>query len=309
MNKLVSKNPIQRFKQGKKIEKFQLGKNFKRVGTANNGLSGIYFNPDDSKLYKGTLTGYDYIGDSYKYTNYGTGKTGVINASEYIKKPLTGKTNIDVNEELKVLNEINSKSNSTKSGIKTEYKKKLTPRSRWSYGYNRSNEISDIRATQQMLKDAGYLSSDKYNVVDGKWGKDTENAYKKYLLNKEKPIITPTQEKIQQVLPQIAQQAQPTLVTQTLLNQTPTLTNFTPQPVTRTFNRSEIRDYIRSKGKGAYDYTGAQKKALRMVINGQGTDEDKAIVKDMGLFKQGGQLISRNPVKRFKQKNFRLVAQ
>lgn len=29
-----------------------------------------------------------------------------------------------------------------------------------------------------MLKDAGYLSSDKYNVVDGKWGSDTENAYK-----------------------------------------------------------------------------------------------------------------------------------
>jgi len=47
-----------------------------------------------------------------------------------------------------------------------------------------------------MLKDAGYLSSDKYNVVDGKWGNDTENAYKKYLLNKEKPVVAPTQEEI-----------------------------------------------------------------------------------------------------------------
>ena len=86
------------------------------------------------------------------------------------------------------------------------------------------------------------------------------------------------------------------------------ISNFTPLSTARTFNRSEIRDYIRSKGKGAYDYTGAQRRALRMVMNGQGTDEDKAIVKAMGLFKQGGQLVSRNPIKRFKS-NFRLVVQ
>jgi len=35
-------------------------------------------------------------------------------------------------------------------------------------------------------------------------------------------------------------------------------------------------------------------------MNGQGTDEDKAVVKAMGLFKQGGQLVFRDPVKRFK---------
>lgn len=37
-------------------------------------------------------------------------------------------------------------------------------------------------------------------------------------------------------------------------------------------------------------------------MNGQGTDEDKAIVKGMGLFKTGGQLVSRNPIIRFKNK-------
>jgi len=41
-----------------------------------------------------------------------------------------------------------------------------------------------------------------------------------------------------------------------------------------------------------------------MVLNGQGTDEDRAIVQGMNLFKQGGQLVSRNPIKRFKS-NFR----
>ena len=41
-----------------------------------------------------------------------------------------------------------------------------------------------------------------------------------------------------------------------------------------------------------------------MIMNGQGTDEDRTIVEGMGLFKIGGQLVSRNPVKRFKS-NFR----
>jgi len=36
-----------------------------------------------------------------------------------------------------------------------------------------------------------------------------------------------------------------------------------------------------------------------MVMNGQGTDTDRAIVSGMGIFKKGG-LISRNPIKRFK---------
>lgn len=41
-----------------------------------------------------------------------------------------------------------------------------------------------------------------------------------------------------------------------------------------------------------------------MFMNGQGTDEDKATVKAMGLFKQGGQLPSRNIIKRFKNRKF-----
>ena len=39
-----------------------------------------------------------------------------------------------------------------------------------------------------------------------------------------------------------------------------------------------------------------------MIMNGQGTDEDKAIVQGMGLFKKGGQLPSRNTVERFKNR-------
>lgn len=39
-----------------------------------------------------------------------------------------------------------------------------------------------------------------------------------------------------------------------------------------------------------------------MILNGQGTDEDKALVQSMGIFKKGGQLPSRNIVKRFRNR-------
>lgn len=37
-----------------------------------------------------------------------------------------------------------------------------------------------------------------------------------------------------------------------------------------------------------------------MVLNNTADDNDKLLVKGMGLFKQGGQLISKDPIKRFK---------
>lgn len=70
------------------------------------------------------------------------------------------------------------------------------------------------------------------------------------------------------------------------------------------YDRSDIRQYLRDLGYDPYQFTGAQRRALRMVRNGVGTDSDKAIVKQMGIFKKGGQLISKNPIERFKV-NFR----
>lgn len=73
---------------------------------------------------------------------------------------------------------------------------------------------------------------------------------------------------------------------------------------TTEYDRSDIRQYLRDLGYNPYQFTGAQRRALRMVRNGVGTDSDKAIVKQMGIFKKGGQLISKNPIERFKV-NFR----
>ena len=66
-----------------------------------------------------------------------------------------------------------------------------------------------------------------------------------------------------------------------------------------TYDRTGIRQLIRDRGFNPYQFSGAQRRALRMVMNGQGTDTDRAIVSGMGIFKNGG-LISRNPIQRFK---------
>ena len=84
------------------------------------------------------------------------------------------------------------------------------------------------------------------------------------------------------------------------------------------FDRSATRQWLRDNGFNPYSLTGAQRKSLRMILNGQGTDEDKnligltnglsEILTNYKYLKQGGTmniLPSRNIVKRFKQRNFR----
>lgn len=75
------------------------------------------------------------------------------------------------------------------------------------------------------------------------------------------------------------------------------------------FNRSQIRDLIRKVGFNPYAYTGDQRKALRLYLNGLSNDTSLLDGTDLARFtlpfrKEGGQLISRNPVKKFKQRNF-----
>ena len=81
------------------------------------------------------------------------------------------------------------------------------------------------------------------------------------------------------------------------------------------FDRSATREWLRNNAGGsAYAFTGDQRKAVRNILNGQGTDQDKELVKGnavlakalTGYFKTGGNMLpSRNIVERFKQRNFR----
>lgn len=304
MNKLVSKSLIQRFKQGNKIRKMQ------------NASGGSLWG-------KNIIGSQPYVGDKkmLKYTwpdkNINENVSGVVindavqrhnNTPNIIKVGTTPGMSI---EELRKQSSSISKNQSSKttkpqssSTAKSSITVKSKPRSGWSYGYNRSNEISDIKATQQMLKDAGYLFSDKYDVVDGKWGNDTENAYKKYLLNKEKPVVAPTIQQISQTpLDNTIRKG----FTQ-VMNTPPIIANLPKQPVRGgNFNKSQIRNLISQGGFDPYKYTGAQRKALRLYLNGESNDTSLLDGTDLARFtlpfrKQGGQLISRNPVERFKNK-------
>lgn len=78
------------------------------------------------------------------------------------------------------------------------------------------------------------------------------------------------------------------------------------------FDRSATREWLRNNAGGsAYAFTGDQRKAVRNILNGQGTDQDKELIKGnadlvkalTGYFKTGGNMIlpSRNIVERFKQ--------
>ena len=71
------------------------------------------------------------------------------------------------------------------------------------------------------------------------------------------------------------------------------------------YNRADVRDYMRRHGIKAYSYTSDYRKALRKVLNGQGTENDYNMVRAMGLkFKKGGLLPSRNSIQRFKNRKF-----
>ena len=73
------------------------------------------------------------------------------------------------------------------------------------------------------------------------------------------------------------------------------------------YNKSGIRDLIRNYGLRAYDFTGAQRKALRQYLNGESNDTSlltNGLERFIVPYKQGGQLPSRNIVKRFKNRKF-----
>lgn len=142
--------------------------------------------------------------------------------------------------------------------------------------------------------------------ADGIWGKNTEAAYQKYLQLSTIPSLS------EQEANEIKAPKMP--MTPSIYNLMNPVEKDLKAPlsapvVPQTYNRAQVRDFIRNKGINPYNFTGDQRRALRMVLNGQGTDEDKALIQSMGIFKKGGTLPSRNIVERFKSRNFMKVAQ
>ena len=168
-------------------------------------------------------------------------------------------------------------SNSSNEKSRT-VKKVSTPRNPGAY--------HNIVTWQNKLKD--FYEPGTF-AADGKWGDNTEAAYQKYLQLVNVPEMSQEEAKAA-ITPRQVQFANPVNL------------NLTPIQVPQTYNRTQVREFLRNKGVNPYSFSGDQRRAIRMILNGQGTDQDKALVQSMGIFKKGGQLPSRNPITRFRNR-------
>ena len=305
MNKLVSKNPIQRFKEGKKIIKAEDGWRLLNGKAVQRNVNNAYAarQSGDKKLT------HRYIINGKQYGSFDGGKTyyGLNDGG----RPLSYKANQQVLASIgrrnnpKVVDTPGSTGNKSKGTGNTLFYQfgKMG-------GWNNSIGIGNIndQESRNMLKEMGLSGSaqDIQNKIneefgsnavkaDNKWGDQSKTGlkalYKKWKENQNvvpEPIVKYTSTINPTYTPPINQE-----VANLNLN--------VPQ---QTYDRTGVREFIRNKGINPYSFNGAQRRALRMVLNNTADDNDKLLVKGMGLFKQGGQLISRNPIERFKS-NFR----
>lgn len=158
------------------------------------------------------------------------------------------------------------------------------------------SDFTNARATQQALN--RYFANSGLGSIkeDNDWG-DQSRAALALALSKSKGL-TPLNNETTVVKTPIVPTYTPST---TPINQEVANLKLNVNVPQQTYDRTGIREYLRNKGLNPYSFSGAQRRALRMIMNGQGTDNDKLLVKGMNIFKQGGQLISRNPIERFKQ--------
>lgn len=370
MNKLVSKNPVQRFKLGNRIEKLQKGR-YVQAGTSTFGTK-IWVDTQTGHLYKTgldpnvekmNLTPQNSLGTS---TSVYSGLNGriTINGRDYIRKnnsdnrtQVSTGTNVSKTTgnglravEMNTFQEQAQKANLEKMMAEETARKKassirkpavrkpaavtkpavvnklsVVPKTSFygqgiggtvlasgnnfnglisddarnkliATGKFDNNSFSSVQNFQTALNN--YFANDGAGsiTVDDKWGNQTQKAFDLALAKAGEshgqtfnPNVNQYNNTIETPLSTVSYGYTPTEKIQVT----------TPQ---RIYNREDVRDFIRSRGKNAYGFSGAQRRALRMVLNGQGTDTDRAIVSGMGIFKKGG-LISKNPIKRFKNLN------
>ena len=165
MNKLVSKNPVQRFKQGRKILKGRdgLGKN-QYYYLGDNGIVGIHDISQGINNDKRLTQRYKFNGK--QYGSFDGGKQYYDLSS---LKPLNYKSN------QYLLSKINSpkKESTSETSDSTKGVTTLVDNYYLKGFENRKDEIAKlggVRAVQKML---GFTAG---NGLDGKWGQNTEEA-------------------------------------------------------------------------------------------------------------------------------------
>ena len=257
MNKLISRNPVQRFKQGRKIIKASKGWNGTFAGVLPSGKVKLRDVPGITE-------------------EYGTQWENVMTQDQ--------------------INQL----------LNTGY-------------FDRDQSFFSVTAFQNALKN--FLANEGWEKgqglkIDGMWGDQTQKAFELALSKagydpSNKTGLTPT------TLSNIYNQNKlEGLYAAGLLKKPESLTvpeNKLPTINTKirggNFNKSQIRDLIRKGGFNPYAYTGAQRKALRLYLNGLSNDTSLLDGTDLARFtlpfrKKGGILPSRNIIKRFKNRKF-----
>ena len=329
MNKLISRNPVQRFKQGRKIKKCGGGDLINYHGqtyTISPSGSGIYvkYDPktktyDYNKQITSTEVAEAQRQEQIRLNRLSKLKNSGYNVGYYNKELESnnsknfGKAN---NTPFYQFGKMGGWNNSMGSSIDQDSLNKLQ-----EMGYN----IDNVDA-QTIQNEINKVFGNNAVKADNKWGNQSraglQALYERW--QSLQPTTTETKPSITQ--PSITQtpEFQERLRQQFIKEETPEqqtdraiFNNVDNLQFKRNgnYNKSQLRDYMRSFGLNPYDFKGSERKALRLWLNGQSNDNSLLTGKLRDLFvtpyvyKQGGQLPSRNIVERFKQRNFRLVAQ
>ena len=351
MKELISKNPVQRFKQGRKLIKAQNGM---KTSTSNETI-GRYVREKNRSLFGSGWRWYDTqapVGRDHVALNQEIEQNGWIlkpdgtkiraNSRNRQQSTIPIKNEVQKNNsnsqvikegkspEATVISQVSKSVKSNPTGKKITTKKVSTPVStpinyglvggvqkgwKGQRGFIDDQSFADLqslgysgernaRAAQQWMND----NLSKYLVpgavaTDNAWGEQSSRALKMMMQNKanqdqaaiftQNPVLFNSSNFKDE-------QAALNVVNTPDLKLTPTKFNF---------NKAQTRDWLRNNGIGPYSLTGAQRHAVKNVLGGNGTDQDKSLIgtnskllellTKKGYFKQGG-LISRNPVQRFK---------
>ena len=309
MNKLVSRNPVQRFKQGRKILKGADGLQANKYGEQ------AYFLDRNGKVFKGHIDQSPEnkrLTQRYKFNGkqYGSFDGGKQYYDLSSLKPLNYKSN------QYLLSKINSPKKENMSETSDSTKGVTTPVEK--------NSNNSFKLAFDTARNSG---EQEFTWNGRKFNTMKKGETKEQWLSNLKPSSPelPTSEQLIQQMPQntpivesVPQAGTNTIQNQlSLMQQTlPATGTYIQTPTYVTADRSQTRDWMRSNGINPYSVTGAMRAAARRIRAGQANDNDRLLVKGneqlynllKGYYKQGGTmniLPSRNIVERFKQRNFR----
>lgn len=350
MNKLISRNPIQRFKEGRKIVKADMGT---YLGLPVDNLGYVNLNGNrvrigrnflDTKVGKGNASGKVYKGYDGNWYQNGKKMTNLVGSSNTSYREGLGAGVATLEKASGAISKKSTVASNKTAGTATPVAKP-TPTSfmgqgiqqGWRGTVGKTPELTDQQKLQLIntgkftnndFATAGALQTALNNYfggtvgsisVDNKWGEQSQKALNAALaatknpgtyMNLSQSLDLPNLDgtktrtnihgryNITGLLSNKMTNPE-NISTINLSNASPAIT---PQVSNVNLNRAQTRDLMRAHNLNPYNYSGAQRRALRNFYSTGNYDSNLLsgiISKDYKWLKKGG-IISRNPVNQFK---------